>query len=105
MRGRPGSRDRGISTYRYLRAIRARNFQVVAGMTLFSGNAHLVDDTVAPIRAVVPDFAPTDLHLNVGHESPHYFGNIDYVRGASNPVRAAIERHRQSIGKRPHSVR
>ena len=54
MRGLPGSWERGIDTLRRLRAIERRNFQVVAGMTLFARNASCVDATIAAIRAVVP---------------------------------------------------
>ena len=106
MRGLPRSWDRGIETFRRLRAIRARNFQVVAGMTLFAKNAPFVDDTVAAIRAAVPDFERRDLHLNIGHESPHYFANNGYLAGSTpNPVVAAIDRHRAQAGNRLHPVR
>jgi MoaA/NifB/PqqE/SkfB family radical SAM enzyme len=106
MRGLPGSWDRGIDTFRRLRAIRARNFQVVAGMTLFAKNAPFVDDTIAAIRSLVPDFERRDLHLNIGHESPHYFANDGYLGGSTpNPVVAAIDAHRAETGNRLHPVR
>src|SRR5256885_1131204 len=75
MRGLPGSFERAVDTLRRLRAIKRRNFQVVAGMTLLARNAACVAETIAAIRDAVPGFEPTDLHLNIGHESPHYFGN------------------------------
>ncbi|MGH9140830.1 MAG: radical SAM/SPASM domain-containing protein [Vicinamibacterales bacterium] len=106
MRGLPGSWERGIETLRRLRAIDRRNFQVVAGMTLFTKNAARVDDTIAAIRAVVPDFERTDLHLNIGHESAHYFSNRGYLGGAGpHPVAEAIEAHRAAVANRLHPVR
>jgi MoaA/NifB/PqqE/SkfB family radical SAM enzyme len=106
MRGLPGSWDRGIETLRRLRTIRHRDFQVVAGMTLFARNAAMVDATIAAIRGVIPDFTRTDLHLNIGHESEHYFGNAGFLGGAAtNPVADAIAAHRASIGNRLHPVR
>ena len=106
MRGLPGSWDRGIETLRRLRAIRHRNFQVVAGMTLFAKNASSVDATIAAITAVIPDFERTDLHLNIGHESAHYFSNAGYLSGsAAHPVAEAIEAHRTAIANRLHPVR
>jgi MoaA/NifB/PqqE/SkfB family radical SAM enzyme len=106
MRGLPGSWERGIETFRRLRGIRARNFQVVAGMTLFAKNASFVNETIAAIQAVVPDFARRDLHLNIGHESPHYFGNDGYLAASpANPVLAAIDAHRAETGNRLHPVR
>jgi MoaA/NifB/PqqE/SkfB family radical SAM enzyme len=99
--------DRGIETLRRLRGIEHRHFQVVAGMTLFAKNAPLVDATIEAIRGVIPDFARTDLHLNIGHESEHYFGNAGYLAGGAgpHPVAAAIEAHRASVGTRLHPVR
>ena len=106
MRGLPGSWERGIETLKRLRAIRRGNFQVVAGMTLFARNASSVDATIEAIRAKIPDFARTDLHLNIGHESAHYFGNAGYLADAgTHPVAEAIEAHRASIGNRLHPVR
>jgi MoaA/NifB/PqqE/SkfB family radical SAM enzyme len=106
MRGLPGSWDRAVETFRRLRGIKRMNFQVVAGMTLFAKNAAFVDATIGAIRHVVPGFERTDLHLNIGHESSHYFGNGDYLAGSeSNPVADAIEAHRSAIGKRFHPVR
>ena len=106
MRGLPGSWERGIETFRRLRAIKRRNFQVVAGMTLFAKNAAFVDETIAAIRASVPDFERRDLHLNIGHESSHYFGNDGYLAAAdANPVAAAIAAHRARTGNRLHPVR
>jgi MoaA/NifB/PqqE/SkfB family radical SAM enzyme len=106
MRGLPGSWDRGIETLRRLRGIGNRNFQVVAGMTLFTKNAPFVDATIEAIRAVIPDFERTDLHLNIGHESAHYFSNAGYLAEAgTHPVAEAIEAHRQAVGHRLHPVR
>ncbi len=106
MRGLPGSWERGIETFRRLRAIKSRNFQVVAGMTLFAKNASFVNATIGAIREVVPGFARTDLHLNIGHESSHYFGNSGYLAGSgTNPVADAIEAHRAETGHRLHPVK
>ena len=106
MRGLPGSWERGIETFRRLRAIRRRNFQVVVGMTLFAKNASLVDATIEAIRKVVPDFERFDLHLNIGHESPHYFANGGYLTEApANAVAEAIEKHRTAMPQGFHPVR
>jgi MoaA/NifB/PqqE/SkfB family radical SAM enzyme len=106
MRGLPGSWERGIETFRRLRGIKRRNFQVVVGMTLFAKNAAFVDETIAAIRASVPDFERRDLHLNIGHESSHYFGNDGYLAASDrNPVAAAIDAHRARTGNRLHPVR
>ena len=76
LRGLPGSWDRGIETFRRLRGIKRSNYQAVVGMTLMEKNAGRVDETIAAIRQVIPDFQQSELHLNVGHESGHYFNNV-----------------------------
>jgi MoaA/NifB/PqqE/SkfB family radical SAM enzyme len=106
MRGLPGSFDRGLETFRRLRGIKKRNFQVVIGMTLFRKNARLVDQTIEAVRQRVPDFQRRDLHLNVGHESSHYFDNVGQVStSACNSVADAIEAHRREMGSSVHPVR
>ena len=92
LRGLPGSWDRGIETFRRLRGIKRPNFQAVVGMTLMEKNADHVDATIAAIRQVIPDFKRTELHLNIGHESGHYFANLG--RGLVEPP------HRDPRGRR-----
>jgi MoaA/NifB/PqqE/SkfB family radical SAM enzyme len=100
MRGLPGSWDKAIETYRRLRGIKRSNFQTVIGMTLMEKNATKVDETIAAIQQVIPEFTRHDLHLNIGHESGHYFANLGY--GGVSPYHAkvieAVETHRKANG-------
>ena len=106
LRGLPGSWHRGIETFRRLQGIKSRNFQAVVGMTLFAKNASFVNATIDAIREIVPNFERSDLHLNIGHESAHYFGNSGYLSDLHlNPVAEAIEAHRTKTGNRLHPVR
>jgi MoaA/NifB/PqqE/SkfB family radical SAM enzyme len=106
MRGLPGSWDRAIETYRRLRGIARGNFQTVIGMTLMGKNADKVDETIAAIRAVIPDFQRSELHLNVGHESGHYFDNLGYrVEQRHAEVIRSLEAHRRALGASVHPVR
>lgn len=105
MRGLPSSWDRGLETFRRLREIKRPNFQVVAGMTLLPKNATRVNETVSAIRTVIPDFRRTDLHLNIGHESDHYFGNGGYVQPTHHAeIVQAIEEHRRETSSFLHPV-
>lgn len=105
LRGLPGSWERGVDTYSRLRRMRRSNFQPVVGMTLLSKNAGLVDDTIAAIKQRIPDFSRSELHLNVGHESTHYFDNTGYQGGCSHPTTLdAIERHQREVGTSWHPV-
>jgi MoaA/NifB/PqqE/SkfB family radical SAM enzyme len=105
MRGLPGSWDRAIETYRRLRGIRRSNFQTVIGMTLLSKNAARVDETIDAIRTVIPDFERRELHLNVGHESGHYFDNLGYRQPQHHAeVIRAVDDHRRQTGAGLHPV-
>ena len=53
-----GQLGRAIETFRRLRGIKRSNFQTVIGMTLMAKNATKVDETIAAIRQVIPDFTP-----------------------------------------------
>ena len=100
MRGLPGSWDRGVDTFRRLRGIKRSNFQTVIGMTLLPRNANKVDETIDAIRTVIPDFQRSELHLNIGHESGHYFDNVGLsVSSDHAAVIRAIEDHRGRVGK------
>lgn len=106
LRGVRGSWLRGIETFRALRRIRQPNFEVVLGMTLLPRNAALIDDTIAAVRDYVPDFHPAELHLNVPHESPHYFDNMGLDTGAAREqILGSVERHRRAAGSSMHPVR
>lgn len=105
MRGLQGSWDRAVDTYRRLRALRRRNYQPVIGMTLYARNAHLIDDTIAAVRQTVPAFERSDLHLNIGHESAHYFDNVGRLSGGEGDIVAALEAHRGALGGSWYPVR
>ena len=106
MRGLPGSWDRAIETYRRLRGITRSNFQTVIGMTLMEKNAGAVDETIAAIQRVIPDFSRKELHLNIGHESGHYFANLGYTGIAPHHTKVieAVEHHRRTNGASMHPV-
>ena len=106
MRGLPGSWDRGIETFRRLRGIKRSNYQVVVGMTLMEKNASRVDDTIDAIRGVIPDFSRSELHLNIGHESGHYFANLGLpVTGHHAEIVKSVEDHRRHTGAKIHPVK
>jgi MoaA/NifB/PqqE/SkfB family radical SAM enzyme len=105
MRGLPGSWDRAIETFRRLRGIRRSNFQPVIGMTLLTKNADYVQATLDAIRTVIPDFKSSELHLNIGHESGHYFDNLGRVVAVDHAkVARAIAEHRTRNGGGLHPV-
>jgi MoaA/NifB/PqqE/SkfB family radical SAM enzyme len=107
MRGLPGSFDKALETFGRLRGIKRSNFQTVIGMTLMSKNATMVDETIRAIRQVVPGFRRSDLHLNIGHESGHYFDNVGTPQVGHHhaEILRAVEEHRKTNGSSLHPVR
>jgi MoaA/NifB/PqqE/SkfB family radical SAM enzyme len=105
LRGLKGSFGRAIDTFKRLRSIRRSNFQAVIGMTLLEKNATRVDDTLTAIRAHIPDFRRTELHLNVAHESGHYFDNVGHAPSHRDEIVKAIAHHRRENGLSLHPVR
>jgi MoaA/NifB/PqqE/SkfB family radical SAM enzyme len=55
---------------------------------------------------VIPDFRRSELHLNVGHESGHYFDNVGYpVEHHHADILRAVDDHRKKNGPSLHPVR
>ena len=75
VRGKEGGWRKQIETYKQLHAM--KGVDVVLGMTLSSLNVHEYDNAFAAARAECPWLKPTDFHMNIAHESAHYYGNQD----------------------------
>jgi len=73
VRGIEGGWRRQIETYKRLHAI--PGVKVFLGMTVSSLNAGQYDNAFAAAKAECPWLEPTDFHMNVVHESGHYYGN------------------------------
>ena len=73
VRGQKGGWKRQIETYKRLRAIPGVN--VFLGMTLSSYNAGEYAKAYAAAKKECPWLRPTDFHINIAHESAHYYGN------------------------------
>lgn len=75
VRGKKGGWRKQIETYKQLHAL--KGVDVVLGMTLSSLNVHEYDKAFAAAKAECPWLKPTDFHMNIAHESAHYYGNQD----------------------------
>ncbi len=73
IRGVEGGWQRQIETFRKLREI--PNVEVVLGMTLSSANVDHFPQAFAAAKKEIPDLDYRDFHVNIVHESDHYFGN------------------------------
>lgn len=77
IRNTPGAWDRAVETYAGLREMRSRRFQVYFGMTLQDLNSGAFEETVRAVRQRIPKLDYRDIHVNVLHASPHYYGKAD----------------------------
>ena len=75
VRGKPGGWRRQIETFKRLHQL--PGVEVYLGMTLSSLNAGEYEKAFAAAKAECPWLKPTDFHMNVVHESSHYYGNED----------------------------
>ena len=74
-------------------------------MTLLTKNADCVEATIQAVREVIPDFKRTELHLNVGHESGHYFDNLGQAQAVDHQrVARAIADHRDRLSRKVEIV-
>jgi len=73
IRGIKGGFERAIETYKQLKGV--GGISVYPGMTLSGENVGLIGDTIKSIRQNDPDFSFKDLHVNIIHSSPHFYGN------------------------------
>jgi MoaA/NifB/PqqE/SkfB family radical SAM enzyme len=98
VRGIKGGWRRQIETYRQLHGI--PGVQVVLGMTLSSLNANKYDDAFAAAKAECPWLTPRDYHINVFHESGHYYGNegMENLRSNDEAVMGQIDAYRKARG-------
>lgn len=75
VRGIKGGWRKQMETYKRLHAM--RGVKVVLGMTLSALNVDQYEVAFAAAKAECPWLEPRDFHVNIVHESGHYYGNAD----------------------------
>lgn len=103
VRGRKGAFDNAMATFRALRKLRSRRFDVFLGMTLSSFNQGRIFDTFESVKAVVPDAELRELHVNVAQESAHYYQNEGMGRTEAAAT-TELARFVDARGRRLHPV-
>lgn len=98
VRGKEGGWARQMETYRRLHAL--RGVKVVLGMTLSSYNANQFERAFAAAKQVCPWLQPRDFHMNLAHESTHYYGNSNSgtVNTDCDSVCRQVQRYRSLRG-------
>lgn len=104
VRGIKGGWRRQIETYKRLHAM--PGVQVYLGMTLSSYNVEEYDRAFEAAKAECPWLKPTDFHMNVAHESSHYYDNVgSAIRGEDiEKTIAQVKRYRDLRGLPHHPI-
>jgi len=98
IRGIKGGFKKTITTYKKLRNMKGVDAYI--GMTLSKDNVDLLDETMNAIKLEIPVFTYKDLHINIAHSSPHFYGNkqIDFpVNKVVSTISSFSERKKFSL--------
>jgi radical SAM protein with 4Fe4S-binding SPASM domain len=102
VRGIKGGWRRQIETYKQLYSI--PGISVFLGMTVSSLNAGEYDRAFAAAKVECPWLEPTNFHMNIAHESGHYYGNQGSgLRSASKDQIVEQVRHYRNLRGVPMS--
>jgi MoaA/NifB/PqqE/SkfB family radical SAM enzyme len=98
VRGKQGGWKRQIETYKRLHTM--TGVEVVLGMTLSSFNVDEYDRAFAAAKTECPWLTPRDYHINIAHESHHYYGNAGTpaLRGKTEKLAQQLRRYRLARG-------
>lgn len=77
LRGVTGCWEKAVETYRRLRKMQSRRFTAMLGLTIQEANVSRLHETIASLDSAIEGFSPGELHINIGHRSPHYYRNMD----------------------------
>lgn len=73
IRGVKGGFERTIETYKQLKTI--GGISIYPWMTISGINSQQIGDTINAIKQHDSEFSFKDLHVNIVHSSPHFYGN------------------------------
>jgi len=98
IRGKAGGWKRQLETFKQLRTL--SGVETVLGMTLSKHNAGLYKQTFEAAKKVVPDLNHRDFHVNIAHESSHYYHNAGELNEGGNQelIRKEVSEYQRSRG-------
>jgi len=103
IRGLKNSWKRSVNCYEELKKIKSSSFDVFFGMTISNDNYNKINETIKTIRKEVPNFKYSDLHINIIHESKHYYKNK--IKGLKKEsILKAVEEFKKKRGV-PRNIR
>lgn len=89
IRGVKGGWRRQMDTFTALRSM--PGVEVVLGMTLSPFNAGEYETAFEAVKQAYPLLDPKDFHMNVMHESSHYYGNSNMASTTDKQTKKVVE--------------
>lgn len=75
LRGIPGGWERAVKTYQLLSTLRSSNFSIYFGCTVSGYNEEYLNEMLIELKQKIPSITHSDIHINVAHQSSHYYAN------------------------------
>lgn len=102
IRGYPGCWNHAIRTFNELRKYSSKRFAVYFGHTIQSANLGIFDETLAQCNNAIGNVTVNDFHLNLAHQSGHYYDNSDSTAipnldQATKEFRRIVQQRKQKI--------
>ena len=94
LRGIKGNFDLAIDTFLRLRKVKGITAKV--SFTLYKKNSHLIEATYQAIRARVSNFEKSELHINLPHQSSHFYANDNLKLDNSHIDLESLRQYEQS---------
>jgi len=85
LRGIKGNYPRAVETYKRLKKIKEKNFEVFFGMTLSGYNYNFIEKTYQSLRKEIKNLERNDLHFNIAHHS-FYYRNLKINLGLNKKI-------------------
>lgn len=99
VRGVDGSFKSAMESFLLLKNV--KGLKTKLALTLYPQNVDLIEETYQSAQRFYPELQRSELHLNVPHQSEHYYGNTQVKINAADyagQLTGAIRRFRKSSG-------
>jgi MoaA/NifB/PqqE/SkfB family radical SAM enzyme len=93
VRGKRGGWKKQIETFKVLKEL--KGVEVVLGMTLSKHNAGQYQKSFEAVKTVLPNLDAKDFHVNIAHESSHFYNNNENEIMDNAAQKTIIEELRQ----------
>jgi len=96
---------KALRTFRRLKEMRSPALDVLLGVTISELNYRHIDELFESVKDEVPGVTLADYHLNLAHDSGHYYDNVGFVdRSGLGDLASIVDDFRKKRGIRLEPV-